>query len=471
VLVIITDEQHAGMLGCAGNPHVRTPNLDRLAAQGTRFERAYSANPICVPARLAMMTGRMPSSIGMEANQDIGKRVPPNILQHAMGRLFRDGGYRTVYGGKVHLPGGDGSANRIDEYGFEYLTKDERGKLAETCAAWLRENRRGDRPFLMVASFINPHDICYMAISAHAQATGAPAQVNLLADGPAEAIGYLHEALQLPGGLGEEKFFAEVCPPLPANHEVPREELSAFMDDKPASVHYARRSWTERDWRLHRWAYARLTERVDAEIEKLFWGLREAGLEDNTVVIMTSDHGDQDASHRLERKAVLYEESVHVPFIVSWKGVTRAGSVDRRHLVSSGLDLIPTICDFAGIALPGALKGMSVRPLAEGRMPRRWREHLVVENHLARLVHDGRWKYMVGREGRHAQGCRACTDNAGEWDGHVREMLVNLQTDSGEMNNLAGDPRSRERLEAGRAALRQWCRDNQVELDSAYVAG
>ena len=116
-------------------------------------------------------------------------------------------------------------------------------------------------------------------------------------------------------------------------------------------------NWSVEQWRLHRWAYCRLTERVDREIGQVLQALREAGLEEKTLVVLTSDHGDMDGSHRLEHKSMFFEEAARVPFIVSLKGVTKPGLVDNQHLVSSGLDLIPTLCDFAGIKPPAGAAG------------------------------------------------------------------------------------------------------------------
>ena len=464
VLVIITDQQRAGMLSCAGNPYVKTPHLDSLAQTGVRFERAYAVNPVCTPSRVGLMTGRMPSAIGVECNEDALLKqttVPASMLQSSLGNTFRAAGYQTVYGGKTHLPRAEGAQGGIGAYGFDVISPNQREELANTAAAFLREKR--ERPFLMVASFINPHDICYMAISAFARHEGQAVALS-------EPGRYLERALQLPQGISEERFFRSDCPPLPANLEVPKDELSTFILDKREFQKYVRRSWTDREWRLHRWAYARLTEQVDREIGILLDALRETGHDRDTVVVMTADHGDQDASHRLEHKEVLYEEATRIPFIVSWKGVTKAGGVDRDHLVSNGLDLIPTLCDFAGIPKPSDLHGRSVRPLAEGRAAAAWRDHLVVENHIARLAHSGRWKYLVARSEKHADGaCGICKQRIQEWDGRVREMLIDLETDPGEMVNLAPNPRFAPQLLAGRRALRQWHRDHGERLDPGYI--
>lgn len=446
ILLILTDQQHAGMLGCAGNPYVKTPNLDRLARMGARFERAYCGNPVCVPSRFCMMSGVMPSRIGMETNQT-GLPVPQEIFNDAMGSIFRRAGYQTVYGGKTHLPG-RGKQGGIEPYGFDSLTADQRDELADTCAKFLREKH--ERPFLLVASFINPHDICYLAIRAWKNSGTVPKGAKVTPLSP-PAIQCLDAALERPAGVSEEEFFRSVCPPLPANYGIPEGELSVFGDSLGGFRGYVRQHWTERDWRLHRWAYARLTERVDGEIGKVLAALRDAGRERNTLVIFTSDHGDMDAAHRFEHKSLLYEEAVRVPFLVFRQGVTQAGLVDREHLVSTGLDLIPTMCDFAGVPQPASLKGRSVKALAEGKVAGNWRSHLVVENRQARLVLADRWKYMVG---------------AG---GPVREMITDLARDPGEMKNLATEPAYRERLVTGRRLLQEWYAAHAWTLDPAYM--
>jgi arylsulfatase A-like enzyme len=465
ILIIITDQQRASMLSCAGSPYVRTPNLDSIAANGARFERCYAPNPVCSPSRFSLMTGRMPSAIGMECNEDLKRpvRATAEMIDSSLGMTFRKAGYRTVYGGKTHLPTAQRRSGELDEYGFDLLTRDERGELASACAGFLRASHEG--PFLMVASFINPHDICFMAISAYARAQGQNSGRKN------EAEEYLARAMARPEGISEEEFFRRYCPPLPANHEPAKDELSAIMLDKRDFQKYVHDHWTDHDWRMHRWAYARLTEQVDGEIGTVLRALRESGREKDTLVVMTADHGDQDSSHRLEHKEVLYEEATNIPFLVSWKGVTKPGVVDREHLVSSGLDLLPTLCDFAGLAKPAGLAGRSVRALAEGKGVNGWRQSLVLESHLSRVVHAHNWKYFVGRDSLHGETCGICPQRIKHYDGKVREMLIDLEKDPGEMVNLALDRRYKPRLEQGRRLLEEWHRENHVALDPAYRAG
>lgn len=411
ILYIMTDQQHAGMMSCTGNRWLKTPAMDSLAASGTRFELAYSGNPVCIPARTSMMTGRYPSYFGFDGNTPPKRPPQPEDLSSAMGHVFRQAGYRTVFGGKTHWP----KPMTAENIGFEYITEDERDELATQCASFL--SRKQDKPFLLIASFINPHDICYMAIDAYTKANNLPAMY------PKSVIERerMAEALRLPAGVSREQFFAKHCPPLPGNHGPTSDEPSTFADFGSFRG-YVRKHWKDEEWRLHRWAYARLTERVDGKIGRVLAALRNSEHFRNTVVVFSSDHGDMDSAHGFEHKSLPYEESARVPLIVSWPGRVPARQVNRTHLVSSTVDLLPTLCDFAGIQPPQGLPGRSFRPLAEGKKPAEWREDLLIEFTGGRSVRTRRYKFSV-------------------WDkGDNREMLIDMEKDPGEMRNLAPDP-------------------------------
>ncbi|MBM4093291.1 MAG: sulfatase [Planctomycetes bacterium] len=444
VLFICTDQQHAGMLSCAGNRWLKTPAMDSLAATGARFERAYSVNPVCVPSRTGMLTGYTPSRFGMQSNGELATTgIPDDIQRQTMGWLFRNAGYETAYGGKTHVPG------KISDYGFDVLTADQRDGLAAACVAFL--NKAHDKPFLLVASFINPHDICYMAINDFERAkTGKP---NASGKAPHQVC--LAAALERPAGVSEAEFFAKYCPPAPANLEPQADAPEAVQQSLGGKARtfrqHAFQNWSVEQWRLHRWAYCRLTERVDREIGLVLQALRAAGLEEKTLVVLTSDHGDMDGSHRLEHKSMFYEEAARVPFIVSFKGVTKPGLAENQHLVSSGLDLIPTLCDYAGITPPAALLGRSVRALAEGRAADDWRPYVASETHYGRMICSGRYKYCVYETGQR------------------REQLVDLEKDPGEMKNLAADPAYADVLARHRQYLREWVESNHDKLATPYL--
>lgn len=432
ILFFITDQQSSTMLSCAGNRWLKTPAMDSLAAAGVRFERAYCTNPVCLPSRFSFMTGRYPSAVGVRFNEAEPTSAVNSMPAKAMGHIFRAAGYETAYGGKVHLPG---PMKDIRTCGFELLTRNERDELATVCGDFLR--RKHDKPFFLVASFINPHDICFMAIRDYEPKQKVPPPLD--------------EAMKLPPGVSETEFFRTHCPPLPPNFEVPQGEPDAItwlIKLRPFRQN-ARENWSQERWRLHRWAYCRLTESVDAQIGRVLAALRETGLSENTLVVLTSDHGDMDSAHRLEHKTVFYEEASHIPMILSYPRHIPPGRVERDHLVSNGLDLIPTLCDYAGIETPAGLEGRSLRALAEGRSPGKWRDMLFLESQIGYMVTDGRYKYSAFDPDKGAR----------------REFLADLKTDPGEMRNLVGDPQMQGILKRLRSALAQRQKEHGIQFE------
>ncbi len=185
-----------------------------------------------------------------------------------------------------------------------------------------------------------------------------------------------------------------------------------------------------RRWREHCWAYARLTERVDAQIGRLLDALQEAGRLDDTLIVFTSDHGDMDATHRMEHKSTLYDEACRIPLIIRPPGGLAGGRVDREHLVSNGLDLLPTLCDWAGVSPQGAVPGRSLRRLVECGTDDLWRESIGVECAIGRAAITRRFKYS-----RYDIGANA-------------EQLVDLECDPFEQKNALHNPEYQQDLPA-----------------------
>ena len=428
VLFIFTDQQSATMMSCAGNGFVKTPAMDRLAARGTRFEHAYCAAPVCSPSRLSLFTGCMPSDFGMRSNEAGQTTIPEKTKSQGIGWQLKSAGYQALYGGKQHLP-----HMTAKDLGFDMLSMSERDELAGACESFLA--KPGDQPFFLVASFINPHDICYMAIRDSSETDQEQALVNNAKQEFAE----LDRSLKLPPGMSEKAFFDTVCPPLPDNFEPQQDEPEAIRDLLALRLFRmkARQNWSDQRWRLHRWAYARLTERVDEQIGRVLDALDQSPVADRTVVIFTSDHGDMDASHRMEHKTAFYEEAARVPLIVAGPNVP-AGVINREHVVSNGLDLIPAVCDYANITPDEALAGQSFRPLAEGRAPATPRDTVPMVNEIGYAVVSKTHKYAL-----HDRGAN-------------REQLYDLIKDPGETRNAINDADQAETLATMREAFAQW---------------
>ncbi|HIL69353.1 MAG TPA: hypothetical protein EYG38_05830 [Verrucomicrobia bacterium] len=415
ILFLLTDQHHARMLSSAGNPFLKTHALDTMAKSGIRFARAYVSNPVCSPSRISMATGMMAGRFGVFTN-GMKATLPAEVHANSLGKLIKGGGYDTFYGGKVHM---SPELSPL-KAGYDEYCRDQRGKLPEACIEFMTKER--DKPFFAVASFINPHDICF-AYNARQPDRKSMALVDDL----------YRQAQALP---------ADQLPPLPDNSAIPALEPDAIEANlkltavTPAKL--IRKDYNDRDWRNYRWIYCRLTERVDAQIGKLLDALKNNGLEENTLVIFTSDHGDMDGSHRLASKNVFYENSVGVPFIMQYKGVIPAGVVDDKNLILNGLDVLPTICDYAGVPTPPYLLGRTIRPLAEGLASAARRPYIVAENNTGRMLRSDRYKYCVYLEGV------------------IRESLVDLKNDPGEMKNLAALPQYQPVLNKHRAYLQQW---------------
>jgi arylsulfatase A-like enzyme len=222
--------------------------------------------------------------------------------------------------------------------------------------------------------------------------------------------------------------------------------------------------FTTEDWRKHRWGYYRMTELVDKQIGRVLESLRRAGLEKNTLIVLTSDHGECAGAHGFNQKTVFYEESVRVPLIVACQGATAGGTSDK--LVNTGIDLLPTMLDFAGLTIPKILPGRSLVPLVLGKPVADWRDHVVVENNMYQAGEvEGLKPQMEGRMVR-TERYKYCVHDHGQ----RRESLVDLKADPGETKNLAGDPKYRKILLEHRALLAKFAKEHSDPLVPALLA-
>ena len=437
IIYILTDQQSAAMMSCAGNRWLHTPAMDEMAENGVRFTRAYTTNPVSSPSRVSMITGRMAGCFrdnqGNPVRENGGAmritEIPDKVRETNIASVMQQAGYDLVYGGKQHLP----KLLQPETLGFDVISKDERDELAKSVAQYIKKEHA--KPYFMIVSLINPHDICYMAIRDFASTEEEKAIMRAKTE-----VATLDEALKIPDGLSQEEFFSTCCPPLPPNYEPQEGEPQAIdwlINLRPFRIN-AREKYTDEQWRMHRWAYCRLTEVVDRQIQMILDALKESGREKNTMVILSSDHGDMDAAHRLEHKTVLYEESANVPFIVMWKGNIPSGRVDSTHLVSNMLDLMPTISDYAGKPVYSDPRGKSLRPLLENKKTE-WRKSLGVETEMGRMVvDDHQHKYMK-------------YDIVG-----IEEQLLDLKSDPYETTHFTNHPEYSDILADMRTQFAEW---------------
>lgn len=420
ILLIITDQQTADAMSCAGNNYLKTPALDQLAASGVRFERNYVTQPLCMPFRSSLQTGCFPHEIGVISN---GRPIQGDFPM--LGNLVASAGYDCYYIGKWHVGASLGQAG-YKSYGRP--GKDD--EYARSAVNFLVDKH--ENPFFLTVSFTNPHNVCQLA---RADADGSD-----LPDGPIDPA---------PKDLN-------MLPPLPDNFDIPENEPAVIREvqDESRGKHYPTENWDELIWRQYLWGYYRLVEKVDAEIGKVLDALKEGGYEDNTLVIFTSDHGEGVAKHHWNQKQILYEQAVTTPLLMKWNGKTKERVYPE--LVSNALDIPVTILDVVGVEKPSSMRGISLKPVLEGKSPAP-RDYVVSETMFAsgernlgatgRMIRTKNFKYII-------------YDN-----GDKREQLFDMEKDPGEMNNLVFNKKYKEQLEEHRDLISQWAKEtNDTEF-------
>lgn len=424
ILIIMTDELSAESMSFnLGNQYISTPNIDQLAKTGVVFSNAYCANPLCVPSRSSIFTGRYPHEMGIQSNEE--KKVDPTKFP-SLGSIFKTAGYETGYVGKWHLPY---ERKSPETHGFDYLpikTGNGHDSISPQLANDFLKTKR-DNPFLLVVSFMNPHNICQWA-----------------------------RGEKLPDGAIGNPPPADQCPPLRPNAR-PSVNESDIMKFMRASMQnsdaFPVGAYTEEKWRQYIWSYYRLIEKVDAEIGRVLQSLKETGNDKNTIIVFTSDHGDMQGAHLWNQKTVFYEEAAKVPFIINYQGLKPRKS---NYFVQTGTDILPTLSDFAGIPIPAQYPGNSLKQYLEKDIAPKKRDYVVVSDHIiqgagvdgqnlkpeGRMLRNGQYKYWIYDEGKE------------------RESLFDLKNDPGEMINLVSDTKHARALQQCRSQLMEWAKKN-----------
>lgn len=409
VLIIVTDQQSYNMMSFTGNNYLSTPNMDGLAKRGYSFSKTYTTNPVCQPSRFSILTGHYTSSVGIKENYRTVRR--PRYQQYndyiqkgysfdtaqavkmksqSLGQIFSKAGYDTYYSGKKHfLPDGQG-------WGFTTLAKDPYDGSAQAAEDFFsdRSSTKQVKPFLFYVSFMQPHDICY--------------EGYLPDDQDPEEIRRLRM-------VQEKMNRSEYLKQLP-----PRKSMEPIQGENPDMFNFVsqHRHWSAEEWDLYRWLYYRLTETADQQVGRVLSALEKSGLDENTIVVLTSDHGDMQGAHGLVWKNVLLEEAQRVPFIFAGPGI-KQNQIDASTLVCNGLDLLPTICDLTGVNKPNGLPGISLKHYLTGSGKDPNRKHIFTESYNAFQIIEGSYKYTVY-----------------ELPGHP-EMLADLEVDPEENINFA----------------------------------
>ena len=437
LLYIHSDQHSPKVLGCYGDPLVQTPHLDALAERGVRFNSAYCPSPVCTPSRMSMLTGRYPYENEAWTNHHVLDSGRPTMA-HAMGAA----GYRPVLVGRMHALGTDQLHGYVDRPIGDHSSNYPGG---------------GDAPSGLIRQIRN-------------SGAGQSSYEVHDEDVTAAAIDFLNrEGVKKRSGQMNHPFCLHVGYILPHSPYIARKETyERYIDvmtpprhPKPMGdeSHPFFSWWRERNSFLEvdeadtlraRAAYWALVDEMDAMIGQIVEALERNGFSDDTMVVYSSDHGEQVGEKALWMKRTFYEDSVRVPAIVSWPGMLPEGQVSDR--VISALDLNATMLDALGApALPHS-RGRSLLDLLRGEV-NDWddvaiSEYCIYEGHYQRMIRQDDWK-LVYYHGYDAQ-------------------LFNLVEDPEELNDRAGDPECQDIQEALTAKVLdgwdpEWVAEKMVE--------
>jgi arylsulfatase A-like enzyme len=379
ILWICTDQQRFDTLGCYGNPWVRTPHLNRLAASGTLFERAFCQNPLCTPSRASFLTGRYPHTTGARQN---GQSIPSGEV--LVTRLLANAGYTCGLAGKLHVSAcspavGVESERRIDDgYSVFHWSHHPDADwpnaayntwLAERGTKFARTKFAGSR-YVQTSMPEALHQTTWCAQKAidfieDAQQTREPWLFSLNVFDPHHPFDPPEEYLRpyldkldeiplpnyVPGELESKPVFQRI------------DHGGAYGGNKDL---YPFNRMNERDHRLVRAAYWAMCDLIDVQVGRVLDALEQSGQRDNTIVIFMSDHGEMLGDHGIYLKGpFFYEPAVRVPLIVSWPGVVKAGV--RSDALVELLDLAPTLLEASGLKPHPGMQGRSLWPLLTGK--------------------------------------------------------------------------------------------------------
>ena len=407
VILILSDDQGTLDLGSYGADDLFTPHLDSMAGNGVRFTQFYAAAPVCSPSRGAILTGRYPQRNGV-----VGNSQPLHSDEITIAEMLKQAGYATGQFGKWHI--GHGRPNEHyarspgpNDEGFD----ESLGFLSGVVDYWSHFNYGG-------AAWGDPprrHDLHHNGQEIWRSGTHTG---DLIVD----------ESLKFIDKHKENPFFVYAAFGSPHYPMQPYDKYMDFYDHLP----------------MQRRQYAALVSTMDEQIGRLISGLKEMGLQDNTIVIFMSDHG-----HSTEARAdygggyagpfrgakfSLFEGGIRVPAIISWPGRIPIGEV--RHQLGTGMDWLPTIADYAGVPLPAKqIDGKSLKPVLENGSLDSPHEmihwHRPGNQQSQWAIRQGDWKLVVNPSD---------TDRSPVIE-EEQVFLSNLKLDSTETLNMAsGEP-------------------------------
>ncbi len=434
-ILFITSDHHRGdALSCMDHPVAWTPHLDKLAQQGILFSRAYSECPVCIPARMSIMTGRRPGTGSDTIGCNYYKECSPIVPELTLPGVLGEAGYQTQAVGKMHF------YPQRHRYGFDNMIIEEEGRILPGLSKddyefWLQEQGFTG---LYHAHGVGNNEVItrqwHLPEYAHPTSWTAREACKWFERRDPESPFFLwtsfsapHPPYTPPDAYAALFDDAEVGKPLKGDWSSPDTLPAEFVRTQlPGNYDLLTGRWYEKTVR----AYHALVNQIDGQISLVLGTLREKNLLERTIILYTSDHGDMLGDFGMFAKRVFYEGAAHIPFIL----VLPEGHPDYRYgevnCQPVGLqDVLPTLLDAAGLEIPDGISGVSAL------------EGLRNPEHARRLIH-----------GNYTKGPDTVDANHMITDGHIKyiwynegdiEQVFDLDSDPQELVNLARNPECR----------------------------
>jgi len=422
IVFVFADDQRNDTLGCAGHPIVQTPNIDRLASQGVRFQNAFVTTSICWVSRASVLTGMWSRSHGSPGHVDV---VNPEAATNIYPTLLRQAGYRTAFFGKWHarMPRGFRNEEHFDQY--EGISRDPYFKEMPDGSLRHETTRIGDRAveFIREQSPDTPFCVNLWFNAGHAEDNDLRPGVGHY-PWPRSTDGLYEDRTMPPPALGAPDVF---------------ESQPDFLKQSLNRTRYFWRWDTPEKYQANLRAYFRMLTGIDQAVGRVRKVIEEQGLAEHTVIIYSADNGYYMGDRGFAGKWSHYEQSIRVPLIIydpRLPGPRRGRVLSELAL---NVDLPATFLDLAGAALPATYQGASLLPLVQGK-PATWRADFLAEHLLEYGSQIPKWEGVRGQRYMYAR-----------YFEHDHEFLHDLETDPNQLRNFARDPAYTELLEQMRA--------------------
>ena len=424
IVFFFTDDQTSSSLGCYGHPLAKTPNIDGLAARGTRFANAFVSQSICWVSRTTILSGLTGRTFGVYGNHDQAK---PEAVEKLYVDYLRDAGYRTGFAGKWHakMPKGWKAEDHFDV--FERIGRNPFYKRQEDGSLRHETELIVDRgiEFLKNQPKDQPFAINMWFNACHAEDSDRRPGIGHF-PWPFAVDGMYEEEVMAPPRLNDPKIFADQ--PLFLKNTINRERFFWRWN-------------SDHKYQINMRAYLRMVSGIDRAIGRFMEALEEQGLAENTIIVYTADNGFHMGNRGFAGKWSHYEESLRVPMVVYDPRVSPKARGQVREESVLNLDLPSTFLKWADVKIPEHYQGLSFDGLVSGKGAGEWRKHTFHEHFAV----PQRIPAFEGLRGKRFKYVRYV------YQGNY-EFLHDLEKDPDELNNLAKEPEYRKTLLAMRQA-------------------